>query len=101
MAKKQSSGKFLKKNVQKRLTTTQPAPKKKAKAGSASTPAIVFTLLTLFVSLIACCYFLGKLGVSISLPTLNKATIAENVTVAGVDVGGLTKKRPFRKFPLK
>ena len=101
MAKKQSSGKFLKKNVQKRLATTQPAPKKKAKAGSASTPAIVFTLLTLFVSLIACCYFLGKLGVSISLPTLNKATIAENVTVAGVDVGGLTKKEAVQEVSSK
>ena len=49
MAKKQSSGKFLKKNVQKRLATTQPAPKKKAKAGSASTPAIVFTLLVFII----------------------------------------------------
>ena len=97
MANKQSSGKFLKKNVQKRLTPTKPASKKKPGTGSASTPAIVFTVLTLLVSLVASCYFLGKLGVSISLPSLSKGTIPENVTVAGVDVGGLTKKEAVQE----
>ena len=101
MANKKSSGKFLKKNVQKRLVKAQPAPKKKSSGGMASNPAIVFTVMTLLISLIACGYFLSKLGVSFSFRSLSNQTIASGVKVAGVDVGGMSKKEAAAEVSAK
>ena len=94
MAKQNSGGRFLKKNVKKRQAqsqsvqqhTTQP----RAKTAPISKVVVVFTVLAVCVCLAASVFFLSKLGFSISLPT---HTIASGVKVAGVDVGGLTKSQ--------
>ena len=101
MANKKSQGRFLKKNVQMRTAQRQPVQqpvarptqtavhRKPAKAASISKTVIVFTVLTLCISLLASAFFLTKLGISFKLPSNH---IAAGVTVAGVDVGGLSKK---------
>ena len=101
MANKQPQGRFLKKNVKKRTgqhqPVQQPAPrpapaavqKKPVKAASISKTVIVFTVLTLCISILASVFFLTKLGISFKLPSNH---IAAGVTVAGVDVGGLSRK---------
>ena len=91
MNSKKNQGRFLKKNVVKRNSqrngTPQQAPKEKT---APKTVVMVFTALAVCVSIAACGLFLTKLGLSISLPG---KTISGGVTVAGVDVGGLTKRQ--------
>lgn len=101
MANKTTQGKFLKKNVQKRNTQRQtvqpsasrpvqtPVQKKPVKAAPISKTVIIFTVLTICISLLASVFFLTKLGITFTLPS---NTIAAGVKVAGVDVGGLSKK---------
>lgn len=91
MDSKNSQGRFLKQNVKKRNQSSQEVPKQPPREKSTSkTVVTVFTVLTLCVCIAACGLFLNKLGVSFSL---SGKTIAGGVTVAGVDVGGLTKRQ--------
>ena len=91
MDSKKSQGRFLKENVKKRNQSSQEAPKQPTREKSASKNVVtVFTVLTLCVCIAACGLFLNKLGVSFSF---RSKTIAGGVTVAGVDVGGLTRKQ--------
>ena len=94
MAKQNSGGRFLKKNVKKRQAQSQSAQQHttqpRAKTAPISKVVVVFTVLAVCVCLAASVFFLSKLGFSISLPT---HTIASGVKVAGVDVGGLTKSQ--------
>lgn len=91
MDSKNTQGRFLKKNVKKRNQTSQEVPKQPRQEKSPSkTVVTVFTALTLCVCIAACGLFLSKLGVSFSF---RSKTIAGGVTVAGVDVGGLTRKQ--------
>ena len=88
MANKKNQGRFLKENVAKRTANKYPAANPVARNKTIAKSVIVFTALTLCVSILACILFMGKLGVSLSLPS---KTIATGVKIAGVDVGGLKK----------
>lgn len=91
MNSKNNQGRFLKKNVAKRNSQHNGTPQQAPKEKSASKAVVmVFTVLAVCVSIAACGLFLTKLGLSISLPG---KTISGGVTVAGVDVGGLTKRQ--------
>jgi len=90
MANKKSQGRFLKKNVAARNKQQYGVPKQVPKKNAKIKPVvIIFTVLALCVSIAACGFFLSKLGLSLKLPSKN---IAAGVKVAGVDVGGMTRK---------
>ena len=88
MPQKKNSGKYLKQNVQKKNAPRYVKPQKAGKPQAASKAVVIVTILTLLLSLVACVYFLSKLGISMALPS---STIPEGVKIAGVDVGGLSK----------
>ena len=91
MGQRKNQGRFLKKNVAKRTAShneaAHQAPEKKSGPGAV---VIIFTVLAICFSIAACGLFASKLGLSISLPG---KTISPGVTVAGVDVGGLTRRQ--------
>ena len=90
MANKKSQGRFLKENVAARNKQQYGVPKQAPKKSAKIKPVVIlFTVLALCVSIAACGFFLSKLGLSFKLPSKN---IAAGVKVAGVDVGGMTKK---------
>ena len=88
MPQKKNGGKYLKQNVQKKNAPRYVKPQKAGKPQAASKAVVIVTILTLLLSLVACVYFLSKLGISMALPS---STIPEGVKIAGVDVGGLSK----------
>ena len=95
MANQKSGGRFLKKNVKKRQAQNygvqkQAPTQSRVKNGATKKVVWVFTILTICVCLAASAFFLSKLGISFSMPT---NTIASGVKIAGVDVGGFTKKQ--------
>ena len=85
MAPKKKQGKFQQKKTQKSVAAENYTQETKP----ASKPTVlVLTALCLCVSILASVFFLGKLGIRFTLPS---KTIASGVSVAGVDVGGLTR----------
>ena len=89
MAQKKNTGKYLQKNVQKRNAPLYAKPKKVGRSTPIPKAVVIITILTLLVGIAACVFFLSKLGFSMSLPS---STIPEGVKIAGVDVGGMSKK---------
>ena len=88
MAPKKKEGRFQAKkakpeNTAKEYEVREPAGK--SKVGSVA----ILTILCAFVSILACIVFLNKLGFTFTLPG---KTISAGVSVAGVDIGGLTKE---------
>jgi len=89
MAPKKKTGKFLKNGEGQVDEFYEQMPAKKEKKSSSARPvAITFAILCVCICIVASVFFLGKLGISITLPG---RTISAGVTVAGVDVGGLKK----------
>lgn len=91
MSTKKSSGKYLKKNVQSKNAPRYSKPAKARKSKAIPKVTLVFVILTLLVALAASIFFISNLGISFASPS--GATIPDGVTVAGVDVSGLTKKQ--------
>ena len=89
MPQKKNTGKYLKQSVQKKNAPRYAKPQKAGKPQTVSKAVMIVTILTLLVGLAACVFFLSKLGISMALPS---STIPEGVKIAGVDVGGLSKK---------
>ena len=87
MANKKKQGKFQNSKSKTTEAVSENVTPKSSKTRSRSAGTIA-CLLCICVSILACVFFLGKLGVNISLP--GKA-IAAGVKVAGVDVGGLKR----------
>ena len=91
MSTKKSSGKYLKKNVQSKSAPRYAKTAKPRNAKPIPKVTGIFVLLTLVIALAASIFFISNLGISFT-PS-SSATIPEGVKVAGVDVGGLTKKQ--------
>ena len=89
MPQKKNTGKYLKQSVQKKNAPRYAKPQKAGKPQTVSKAVMIVTILTLLVGLAACVFFLSKLGISMALPS---STIPEGVKIAGVDVGGMSKK---------
>ena len=88
MAPKKKAGKFqVNRSMPVDSANEYDSPKSAQK--STNRTIAVLTTLCVFVSILACVVFLNRLGFTFTLPS---KTISAGVTVAGVDIGGLTKE---------